>query len=200
MVSSIIIDFLKANGWSNFFQSLLNQYEAKGSLSEKQIQAVQKAIDEKAAKAAKALLPPVYTIKPGEVIEIKAWLAHRLQAEKQMQYFFRNLEVVEVLGETPKAYKVNVKFVSRIVTNCHICGRDLDTEVSRATGIGPVCAKKIGLPLPTLATAQDTLKALEAMVAGIGTIGPIWVAKSQIKAVTATAAVVASFVSELSGI
>lgn len=117
----------------------------------------------------------------GQAFEIKTWLAKALQKQLDMKFFLRNLEVVEVLSETPKAYMVKIQFVSKIACNCHVCGRPLDTEVSRAVGIGPVCAVKIGLIRPTLNDAQSTINELEALCRTIGTIGPVWVPKSQIK-------------------
>lgn len=176
-----IVDFLKANTWSNFYSSLLGQFTARGFLSDKQIAAVERAIAEKANRASNPPPSREYSVKVGQLLEVKAWIARRLQADLGMDYFFRNLEVTEVLNETVKAYQVKVQFVAQIVTSCHICGRDLDTEVSRATGIGPVCADKMGLPRPTLATAQETLQAIDALCKQIGAVGPIWIPKSQIK-------------------
>lgn len=177
MPNQDVLNFLRSNGWSSFYASLLNQFEAKGYLSPRQIESVEKAILKKSQ-------PPQqreFTIKIGQRVEVKAWIARRLAADLSLDFFFRNVEVVEVINETYKAYQLKVKFVSQIVTSCHICGRDLDTEISRATGIGPVCADKMGLPRPTLATAQDTLAAIDALCVKIGSVGPIWIPKSQIK-------------------
>ncbi len=179
MVTQDVVKFLQANAWSKFYNSLLYQYNSKGYLSSLQLEAVEKAMFK--ASQPKSTEPKVYSIASGQRIEVKAWIARRLQADLGLAFFFRNLEVVEVLNETFKAYQVKVKFVAQIVTSCHICGRDLDTEISRATGIGPVCADKMGLPRPTLATANETLKAIDALCQGIGAVGPIWVPKSQIK-------------------
>lgn len=177
-----VILFLKNNQWSEFYRSLLSQYETKRSLSPRQIEAVENAMLKAAARQNVGL--PEYSIQPGNILEIKAWIARRLQADQNLQYFFRNLEVTTVHNETPKAYQVSVKFVSRIVTSCHICGRELDTDVSRATGIGPVCADKLGIARPTLETAHKTLEAIDVLCKNLGTIGPIWLPKSQIKTQT----------------
>lgn len=184
-----MIDFLKQNQWSGFYRSLLTQYERNGRLSDKQIACIQKALDKKIQVVDAATLEaktPDFSLKTGQIIEVKAFVARRLKADLNMEYFFRNLEVMEVLAETPRAYQVKVKFVSKIVTSCHICGAELDTDVSRATGIGPVCAKRIGLQRPTLATAQETLKAIDALCSSVGTLGPVWVPKSQIKNIDST--------------
>lgn len=181
MVPSNVLDYIRRNAdWSSFCASLLKQFESRGSLTSRQIESIEAQIAKAAAPRAPAPAP-TYTLKPGEMIEVKPWIAHRLQADAGLEFFFRNLEIVEVQGESPKAYKVTVKFVTKIVCNCHICGRDLDNEISKATGIGPVCADKMGLPRPTLATAKDTLALIEAKCAAIGVVGPVWIPKSQIK-------------------
>lgn len=178
-----IVVFLRANQWSAFYRSLLYQYESKGTLSPRQIETVVNAINRKAQKLEAPQTEKTFSLNIGQVIEVKAWIARRLQADLGMKYFFRNLEVIQVMNESAKAYQLKIKFVSRIVTSCHICGKELDTEISRATGIGPVCAHKLGLPRPTLETAKDTLKSIDELCQRIGEIGPIWVPKSQIKTV-----------------
>jgi hypothetical protein len=180
-----IIEFLKANqGWSSFYASLLTQYERKGALSPRQIECVEKnmakAADREVARSVRAAAPRTFSLLPGQEIEIKGWIAKRLQADLKLDFFFRNLEIVEVTAESKKAYQVKVKFISKIMSSCHFCGRELDNDVSRATGVGPVCAEKHGLGRPTLETAQATIKALEEVCAKIGTVGPFWLPKSQI--------------------
>jgi len=179
-----IVTFLKNNQWSNFYQSLLSQYEKYGNLTPKQIQCVETAIIKAARKTQDAALPPeqrAFSLKIGTIIEVKAWIARRLAADLHETVFFRNLKIAEVLRETAKAYEVKVEFVSTIVTSCHICGRELDTDVSRAVGIGPVCADKLGIPRPTLETAHETLKLIDQRCKEIGILGPVWIPKSQIK-------------------
>lgn len=181
MVTPEIVSFLNKNQWSAFYRSLLFQYEQRGSLSQKQIECVLNAINKAQNKEMVRNEPKEFSLKLGQVIEIKKFVAQRLKMEQGLPYFFRNLEVTEVLNETQKAYQLKVKFVSKIVTSCHVCGLHLDTDVSRATGIGPVCADRLGLKRPTLETAQETLRAIDALCSSVGIIGPIWVPKSQIK-------------------
>lgn len=179
-----VVEFLQKNTWSSFYKSLLDQYDKNGQLSQRQIECIENAMLKDAARRTNAALPPEqrqFSLKLGTKIEVKAWLARRLGRELNMEVFFRNLEVMEVCRETSKAYEVKVKFVSTIVTSCHVCGRELDTDVSRAVGIGPVCADKLGIPRPTLENAHETLKLIDAKCSEIGTLGPFWIPKSQIK-------------------
>lgn len=181
-MDAVLIEFLKQNQWSAFYRSILYQFNQRGSLSPRQIESIQNAYDRAQGKPVTDTAPKrAFSLNVGQTIEIKAWIARRIQADLNMDYFFRNLEIVDVANETAKAYQVTVKFVSKVVTSCHVCGRDLDTEVSKACGIGPVCADRLGLPRPTLERAEETLKALEALCGQLGTIGPIWLPKSQIK-------------------
>lgn len=175
-----IVAFLEENQDNDFYASLLAQYDRKGFLSERQLQCVERAIEERERRATRAA-PVKASIDLGQIIEIKTWLAKRLQNELHMDFFLRNLEVTQVVAETAKAYQMKVKFVSRIACNCHVCGRALDNEISKAVGIGPVCAEKIGLSRPSLSDAQRTIDELESLCRKIGEIGPLWVPKSQIK-------------------
>lgn len=171
-----IVEFLQTNTTNTFYKSLLTRWEDKGFLSERQMECVERAMI-KLEKPA----PRLFSIAIGQTFEIKTWLAKALQKQLELNFFLRNLEVVEVISETPKAYMVRVKFVSKIACNCHVCGRPLDNAISKATGIGPICAVKIGLTRPSLSNAQATIDELEALCVQIGTLPAVWVPKSQIK-------------------
>ena len=180
MLTPEMINWLRANTWSAFYTSLLSQVNSGRQLSDRQLECIRAGME----RASQPKVRRESSIMPGAIIEVKAWIARRLQADLGMQYFFRNLNVVEVVSESQKAFQVKVSFVSKIVTSCHICGRELDTDVSRATGIGPVCADRLGIKRPTLATASETLDAIDALCKNLGTIGPVWLPKSQIKQIT----------------
>lgn len=186
MVTDKIINFLTNSREKNeFFNSLYNQYQARNYLSPKQIARVEEAIAREERRNA-PLPPPLpieFSLKQGEIIEIKTWLAKNFKEELNMPFFFRNLEVAQVLDETAKSYVIKVQFVSKVTVSCHVCGRDLHNDISKVCGIGPHCAKKIGLKVPTLASAQNTLAEIEAIRIKIGVVGPIRVPKSQIKRV-----------------
>ena len=117
----------------------------------------------------------------GKVIEISKWLANKIKEEAKTSVAFRNLEVIKVHRETHKAILVDIKYYSGITCSCGICGRALDNPISKATGIGPVCAEKIGLSRPKLEQAEQTIKELEALCDKQGVISKVWVAKSMIK-------------------
>jgi hypothetical protein len=168
---------------NDFFKSLLNQYNQKGSLSDRQIGCIVKAMNENRPRIVPEIVESkkVFTLNKGDKVEIKTWIAKKYAAELNMEFFLRNLEVVEVLHETTNAYQVKVKFLSMIASSCHLCGRPLDNEISRLTGIGPSCAKKLGLSRPNINEAHKTITELEHLCSQIGVIGPLWLPKSQIK-------------------
>jgi hypothetical protein len=170
-----IVDWLRTyDGNFPMYQSFQRQFRANGTLSEKQRACVERAINRQRSKEVVS-----GNYKPQDRITIKSWLARKLAEERNLKIFFRNLEIVEYHKETARAIETTVKFVSEVATCCHVCGRPLDTDVSRACGIGPICAVNIGLQQPTLDNAKDILKGLDEMAKTMGNIR-LWIPKSQI--------------------
>lgn len=178
---------LNYTGKLSFFQSLLQQVRTKGFLSEKQV-AIIRSNMEKEVQAAAPAADPHFSYQPGEQISITSGIARGIMEKRpDLKVCFRNLEIVRVERETQKAVLVDVRFVSKIVTSCHVCGQPLDTEISKACGIGPVCAKKIGFPRPKLKDAGAILLAVEQMARDVGVIQSIWLPKSCIMRIGDTA-------------
>jgi hypothetical protein len=117
----------------------------------------------------------------GSIFEMSAWYARAFKENNNTAYAFRNLKISKVKRETAKAYQVDAEFFSGIASTCGVCGRELSNDVSRATGIGPICAQKIGLPRPTMESAKETVKLMEQMSKAQGIFTDVWVPKSQIK-------------------
>ncbi len=109
---------------------------------------------------------------------LKRWFAGSLKKEFQATVFFRRLDVMEVHAVTPRAVQVTFGFSKDVAQDCNICGRVLETEVSRATGIGPTCCKHLGIERKSQTDATAILMALEATVAAFGT-RKCWIPKSQ---------------------
>lgn len=151
-----------------FLNSLQEQLKNIGSLTERQVAAAEKFMTKD-----KTVSNPWV----GGVIEIKAWLARAISKEKNIQ-MFRNIEVRQVLRESERAILVRAKLSAKPAVNCHICGRALDDEKSIATGIGPTCAKKIGVTREL--DKYELLKVIEDLVEKTGII-ELWIPKSQIK-------------------
>lgn len=101
--------------------------------------------------------------------------------EEPITYLYRNITINKVEAETAKAVRIRFEFYGGIGRNCHVCGAALDTEISRACGIGPTCAKKMGLPRPNANNASIILAQIEEIAGSFGEIGPVWVPKSCIE-------------------
>lgn len=179
-----------------FYHSLRKQVENTGQLSDKQVQKIREAIQRDEQREARKNQdyqqikarqedPDNFTFQPGEKIEITKGIAKSIQQNEQQKgrelpVVFRNLQIERVRRETAKAILVDVRFVAEVVRSCHVCGMPLDTEVSRACGIGPVCAKRIGFERPHKADASDILRHVERFANDIGVLEEIWLPKSRI--------------------
>jgi hypothetical protein len=117
----------------------------------------------------------------GAVLEMSSWYAKQFKENQNTQYAFRNLKINKVIRETQKALQVDAEFFSGIASTCGVCGRELNNDISRATGIGPVCAAKIGLGRPTMAKAKEVVAELEKLSAAQGEFKEVWIPRSQIK-------------------
>lgn len=167
-------------GTNDFFCRLQEQLCSWGYLTDKQTACVTREIQ-------RGQFRPSEQYQVGGGIEIKAWLARAVAEEfktipvnLEEPVAFRNLEITEYIRETPKAVQISFRYSSKICERCHVCGKELDTEISRACGIGPVCAKKLGFPRATLEDAGKIIERMEAVCRDIGEIGPRWIPKSQI--------------------
>jgi hypothetical protein len=171
-------------GTNNFLLSLQAQAEREG-LSPNQITRVQENM-QREQPTFPTFRPIVATpqqppqLRNGDQIEVKHFIAERIAQDAKAPVAFRNFEVVEMLRESAKAIQVRVRMASKIASSCHLCGQPLDTEISRASGVGPVCAEKLGFKRPKLTDAADILAKLDKMAQDFGIIGPVWIPKSQI--------------------
>jgi hypothetical protein len=116
-----------------------------------------------------------------KILEVSKWYAGVFKENNKTEYAFRNLKISNVYRETEKALQVDATFYGGIACRCGVCGRELNNDISRATGIGPVCATKIGLPRPTMDSAKEIVKRLEEMSGAQGEFKKVWIPKSQIK-------------------
>ena len=97
-----------------------------------------------------------------------------------MDFFWRKLIIEEVIDEKEKSLNIKISFSANVGKYCHICGSVLDNEVSRAAGIGPTCAKKVGVQRPNKENTKVILKELEEVAKKLGVIGPVWISKRSI--------------------
>lgn len=121
----------------------------------------------------------------GKVFEVKKWFAEMFKNKYNTKLLFRNLEILKVHGETQSAYLVDCKFFGGVACTCGICGAALTNSVSLVTGIGPICAAKLGFPrIKDVAEASVIIEEMHKMSKESGTFQQVWIPKSQIKRVT----------------
>lgn len=175
------------NGYSNFIKSLRSQLNYKGSLSPRQLECATQFFNKADSpmvnlqtNEAPFPVPQVFSKAVGDVMTIRKHFANKKAKELGYKVFFRTVVVEEVLAETPRAIQVRVSFSSKLSTYCVCCGLNLDTEISKATGVGAVCAKKyLGIKRVTLADAPMVLAKIEEETKALGITPAIWIPKSQ---------------------
>lgn len=165
------------NGQNSFMLSLRSNLNRWGKLSPKQLAAAEKFLAPKPAPKTED-----FTYKAGDKINITKWLSRTLAKQNNMEYFFRNLVVEECHAESIKAIQVSFRFDSEVTSSCHCCGRGLDNEISKATGVGPVCAKKyLKMKRVSMDNAQEILDKIEEEARSAGVFKSIWIPKSQLR-------------------
>ncbi len=158
------VEWLEAySGNFEFYLSLKTQYAAKGTLSDKQLGAVYKAIAKDAErsvpKTAAQVTPgafvvkpkggeasvQAFSLKPGAIIQVTKWAAAKLAEKAGYVRPHFAFEVVSVEAETGKALRLTVRMTAQRTSFCSCCGLALTNPESVAAGIGPICAEKAGV-------------------------------------------------------
>src|SRR6202012_2076670 len=119
--------------------------------------------------------PINFSLKPGTVVVISKGLANKIATQAGYSRAHRALDIIEVEGETEKAYRVRVRLSARKTTHCGICGLVLENKDSIAAGIGPVCAENYGIPY-----GQGSLEALNEKLSTTVEV-LTWIPKRSIK-------------------
>jgi hypothetical protein len=180
-VLKLVVAYL---GHNSFMNSLKSQAQRYGRLSPRQLECAERFFQDNGELASplpqQVSVPKSYSYAIGEHITIRKWFANAKANELGLQFFFRNLIVESVEAETAKAVLIKVRFNSKVATCCHICGLNLDNEISQACGIGPVCAKRLGFKRVTMSDAAAVLARVEEESKIAGVIGPIWIPKRQL--------------------
>ncbi len=126
---------------------------------------------------------PIESILTNNIIEVKPWYATAFARDHGVTVPFRNMKVVAVYKENAKSYLMDVEFFAGISFSCGVCGAALSNQVSQATGIGPVCAQRFGLPRMTMKNAKEVVAKIQEKCAVYSTFKKVWIPKSQIKRV-----------------
>ncbi len=156
------------SGTFPFLLSIKSQWLRTGSLSERQIMSVQKCMG-RVNPAVSASIPS------GSVLILKKAAAFRIGEAAGLNIPYYAVEVINGHAETEKALLLTVRLSGTRTTYCGACGAFLSDAVSVESGIGPVCAEKMGIK-------QDR-NALEALRQKLSVTRDVkqWIPKSVIK-------------------
>lgn len=177
-IPSDVIDFLYAVASRSYhFKKIIRYLHRRQALHQYTISQITNFMNYPAYIDAAKYDFPKKSLQSGDLISIDKKMARILQHRFGMKYFFRNLEIVDVLQENGYGCKITFKFSDKILTDCHICGRALDCEISKACGVGPVCLKHIGLERPKKGEAHDILAQIMELAKTVGVLGPVWIPK-----------------------
>jgi hypothetical protein len=163
-------------GNNGFVKSVLNGYNRWGKLTPKQMEAVKKFF---APKKPKGSIKP---IKINVDLVLKRYVAREISEEYNLGKITPiTVTVSEINALTNKSVRVKGKMTFTDVGCCRCCGRDLTDWVSKASGIGPTCAKYMGLKRPTTQSeVKEFNKNLKEKIDEIGEL-EFWIPKSHIK-------------------
>ena len=117
-----------------------------------------------------------------KILEMSKWYANKFKEQHNTKFAFRNMKILNVYKETEKAYLVDAEFFGGIATSCGCCGKSLSNDISIATGIGPICASKLGFPrIDDINQAHIIVEEMHKMSKECGIFKQVWIPKSQIK-------------------
>ena len=172
------------NGNFAFLLSVRSFFMKNGGLTTGQLLAVEKCMarETRPAYVAPAVAPVVSaTYADGTMIEVSRGLALAKGKELNLSPFLRHLRIEETVRETARALLLRITFVADVVSKCHVCGRTLTTDKSRACGIGPTCCARLGIDRPDKMTAEELLHKMEEIARGYGE-REMWLPKRSVKA------------------
>lgn len=164
-----VVNFLKIySGSFDFLLSLKEQYLKNGKLSPKQLDAARK-IMQRQADTKQDLAKNVYSVYTvGSLFYVSKNIAKQMSQKFGMSFNYRRIEVIECVRETEKAVLLTFRYTPKFSKICNVCGLHLDNERSVATGIGPICAEKLGLDQYDKKLAKEIISDVESKLQLIG--------------------------------
>lgn len=113
-------------------------------------------------------------------LKVSKFIAKRIAVDNGLEFRPFLVTITKVLRTTNKAYEVVGRMNTSDVTSCRCCGLDLTDWKSQATGVGPICAKNLGIPY--VKKEEDVVVFKKLLKLKIDEIGDLtfWVPKSQI--------------------
>ena len=176
--SEVIEKVQNYEGTNNFMNSLKKGLAKYGSLTENQVSAAIRTIEgmRRHEQSQRELNISVV----GETIKVGRKIALGIKKEYNLDFHPILIDILAVTRMTDKAFRFKGKLTKENGGVCRCCGKTLTDEMSQLTGIGPVCAKYVGVEHPK--TKNDVKKFKEDMSNRIDEIGEFefWIPKKSI--------------------
>lgn len=132
-------------GESTFVNDLKMKFKKYRKLTDNQVDTGFKAIDREIQKDSQKEM----NIKlVGNTIKIGRKVAMGIKDNYKLEFHPILVDVTEVMVMSNKAFKLKAKLTKENGGICRCCGRTLTDEMSQITGIGPICAKYVGVEHP----------------------------------------------------
>ena len=171
----VIKEVQNYEGTNNFMNSLKRGLKKYGSLTENQSAAAIRVIEgvrrhEQSQKRIDIKLV-------GDTIKIGRKIALGIKEEYNLEFHPILVDVTAVTAMTDRALRLKGKLTKENGGVCRCCGKTLTDEMSQVTGIGPVCAKYVGVEHPKSKNGVEKFK--EDMSNKIDEIGEFefWIPK-----------------------
>ena len=164
-------------GESKFVLDLQEKYKKYRRLTEKQVQAGYQAVDREIQKnSQRDLNIPLV----GNTIKLGRKIAGDIKEENNLEFYPILVDVTEIVTMSNRALKLKAKLTKENGGICRCCGKTLTDYMSQITGIGPVCAKYVGVKHPQSKDEVEQFK--KDMSDKIDEIGEFefWIPKRQI--------------------
>jgi NADH:ubiquinone oxidoreductase subunit E len=168
----------KYEGENSFVTEIKGKLTTYGTLTEKQVSAALNQIQkEENQSITKNVRIPVV----GETIQLSRKVAQELKEKYNLEFNPLLIDVTKITAISGKAIKVVGKLTVKRFKVCNCCARTLTDEFSMLTGLGKVCASRLGVPYITDASQVDRFR--EDYLKRVEEIGEMeaWIPKSQIK-------------------
>ena len=173
--AEVIKEVQNYEGTNNFMNSLKRGLKKYGTLTENQTSAAIRVIE--GARRHKQAQKRIDIKLVGDTIKIGRKIALGIKEEYNLDFHPILVDVTAVTAMTDRALRIKGKLTKENGGVCRCCGKTLTDEMSQVTGIGPVCAKYVGVEHPK--SKNDVEKFKEDMSNKIDEIGEFefWIPK-----------------------
>jgi hypothetical protein len=163
----VIKEVQNYEGTNNFMNSLKRGLKKFGSLTENQAAAAIRVIEGTRRHEQSQKRIDIKLV--GDTIKIGRKIALGIKEEYNLEFHPILVDVTAVTAMTDRALRLKGILTKENGGVCRCCGKTLTDEMSQVTGIGPVCAKYVGVEHPK--SKNDVEKFKEDMSNKIDEIG-----------------------------